>query len=177
MTRLRFHRFPTAFGEFTLVWGEPHTVNRIYLPGRDTTMAKDYPGAKQEADPNIMQLAESISRFLAGKDVHFSLDAVALETCSEFQRRVLLAEYGIPRGQVSTYQRIAEHIRCPGGARAVGGALASNPFPIIIPCHRAVRSDGGLGSYQGGLEMKRRLLEMEGVGFSGGRVTMSRVYY
>jgi len=48
---------------------------------------------------------------------------------------------------------------------AVGTALAKNPFPIVIPCHRAVRSDGTLGGYQGGLEMKRALLEMEGVYF------------
>lgn len=177
MTRLRLHRFPTAFGFFTLVWSQPQTINRVYLPGRDTALAKDYPEARQGSDPNIRQLAESISRFLGGEDVHFSLDSFALETCSSFQRRVLLAEYGIPRSHVSTYRRIADHIGCPGGARAVGGALANNPFPIIIPCHRAVRSDGGLGGYQGGLEMKRRLLEMEGVSFAGEKVDLSRVYY
>jgi len=177
MAQLRFHRFPTVFGEFTLVWGEPQIVHRIYLPGRDTAMAKDYPLVKEGVESSIRRLAEGVSRVLEGEDVHFSTDEVALETCSEFQRRVLLAEYGIPRGHVSTYQRIAEHIGCPGGARAVGGALSGNPFPIIIPCHRAVRSDGGLGGYQGGLEMKRRLLEMEGVSFTGGRVDLSRVHY
>jgi methylated-DNA-[protein]-cysteine S-methyltransferase len=90
---------------------------------------------------------------------------------------VLLAEYGIPRGYVSTYRRIAEHVGSPGGSRAVGGALSGNPFPIIIPCHRAVRSDGGLGGYQGGLEMKKRLLAMEGVGLTRNKVNMKLVYY
>jgi methylated-DNA-[protein]-cysteine S-methyltransferase len=56
--------------------------------------------------------------------------------------------------------------------------LASNPFPIIIPCHRAVRSDGELGGYQGGLKMKRKLLEMEEVRFTpSGKVVMKHVYY
>jgi methylated-DNA-[protein]-cysteine S-methyltransferase len=53
----------------------------------------------------------------------------------------------------------------PRAARAVGTALATNPFPIVIPCHRVIRSDGTLGGYGGGLEMKRKLLEMEGVAF------------
>jgi len=177
MARLSYHRFPTAFGEFTVVWGEPNTVNRVYLPDRGAASAKDFPGAMKGANLSIRQLTDDISRFLEGEDVHFNLDMLALETCSRFQRRVLMAEYGIPRGRVSTYRRIAEYIGCSGGARAVGGALAANPFPIIIPCHRAVRSDGGLGGYQGGLEMKRRLLEMEGVSFSGDRVDLSRAYY
>ena len=60
----------------------------------------------------------------------------------------------------------------------MGSALARNPFPIVIPCHRAVRSNGELGGYQGGVEMKRALLEMEGVPvLPGGRVLMDRVYY
>jgi methylated-DNA-[protein]-cysteine S-methyltransferase len=89
-----------------------------------------------------------------------------------------MAEREIPRGWVSTYGRIATHLGVPGGARAVGGALARNPFPIIIPCHRAIRSDGSLGGFQGGPDMKRALLEFEGVGFSStGRVAAERFYY
>jgi methylated-DNA-[protein]-cysteine S-methyltransferase len=101
-----------------------------------------------------------------------------MKQCSEFQRRVLLAEYGIRRGWVSTYGRIARHLGMPQGARAVGSALAHNPFPIIIPCHRAIAADGSLGGYQGGPEMKRSLLEMEGIAFgANGRVQVERFYY
>jgi methylated-DNA-[protein]-cysteine S-methyltransferase len=79
---------------------------------------------------------------------------------------------------VSTYGRIARHLAIPGGARAVGRALARNPFPIIIPCHRAIRSDGRLGGFQGGPAMKRALLELEGVECSStGRVSAERLYY
>jgi methylated-DNA-[protein]-cysteine S-methyltransferase len=177
MAPFNYVRLPTAFGEFAIVWDGSGRIRKIYLPTKSGTLLSDFPGAERGVGPGIAGVAENISRFLSGLDVSFSLDAVALDACTEFQRRVLLAEYGIPRGYVSTYNRIAGHVGCPGGARAVGGALAANPFPIIIRCHRAVRSDGGLGGYQGGIEMKRRLLGMEGVGFSGGRVDMSRVYY
>ncbi|MEE9618423.1 MAG: MGMT family protein [Anaerolineae bacterium] len=103
---------------------------------------------------------------------------MALERCSEFQRRVLLAEHRIPRGWVSTYGRIAIRVGVPGGARAVGGALARNPFPIIIPCHRAIRSDGQLGGFQGGLRMKQSLLELEGIEVAQtGKVLTDRLYY
>jgi methylated-DNA-[protein]-cysteine S-methyltransferase len=90
----------------------------------------------------------------------------------------LRAEHGIPRGSVSTYQLIAAHLGRPKGGRAVGNALANNPFPIIIPCHRAFRSDRSLGGYQGGLAMKRALLEKEGIGFDRtGRVQAMRWHY
>lgn len=85
---------------------------------------------------------------------------------------------GIPRGSVSTYQRIAKHLGHDNATRAVGGALSNNPFPIIIPCHRAIRSDGTLGGYQGGLEMKRTLLKMEGVLFHpSGYVMTDKFFY
>lgn len=177
MAPFGYMRQRTAFGEFTVVWDGSGRIRKIYLPDKSGTLPSDYPGAELRVNPGVGAVADDVSRFLAGLDVRFSLDAMALDTCTEFQRRVLLAEYGIPRGYVSTYDRIAGHVGCPRGARAVGGALASNPFPIVIPCHRAVRSDGSLGGYQGGTEMKRRLLQMEGIGFNGGKVDMKRVYY
>jgi methylated-DNA-[protein]-cysteine S-methyltransferase len=110
--------------------------------------------------------------------VDFRLSLIDLEQCSEFQRRVLLAENKIPRGWVSSYGRIARRLGIPNAARAVGTALARNPFPIIIPCHRTVRSNGDLGGFGGGLKMKRELLELEGVQFSTtGRVLTDRFYY
>jgi methylated-DNA-[protein]-cysteine S-methyltransferase len=79
---------------------------------------------------------------------------------------------------VSTYGRIAKYLGAPRAARAVGNALAGNPFPILIPCHRAIRGNGELGGYQGGTQMKRALLEMEGIHVSpGGRVLTDRFYY
>ena len=79
---------------------------------------------------------------------------------------------------MSTYQRIAGHLGNTQAARAVGTALAHNPFPIIVPCHRAIRSDGTLGGFQGGVEMKRALLGMEGVLADGsGRIVPGQLFY
>lgn len=101
-----------------------------------------------------------------------------MERCGPFQTLVLGAEHAIPRGRLSTYGRIAAHIGHPRAARAVGSALGTNPFPILIPCHRAVRSDGGLGGYAGGLEMKRALLTLEGITLSpDGRAPTDRFVY
>lgn len=175
----------SAFGAFSIVWqatsGRPR-VWQVFLPrggrsGEDWLQAT-LDGARPQFDPAIAAIGERIDAFLGGEPVTFELGDIDLERCSAFQQRVLLAEHAIPRGWVSTYGRIARHLGVPGAARAVGRALACNPFPIIIPCHRAVRSGGELGGYQGGPQMKRVLLEYEGVEFTvSGRVAMTRVYY
>jgi methylated-DNA-[protein]-cysteine S-methyltransferase len=172
------------FGTLGIVWQRASsgpTVRRVFLP-RPGAPARDliqgaFPGANRRSVDSIARLADQIAHFLEGEAVDFDLDRLALECCSRFQTRVLLAERQIPRGYVSTYGNIARHLGAVGYARAVGGALARNPFPVLIPCHRAIRSDGRLGGFQGGPAMKRSLLELEGVEFSSaGRVLAERFY-
>ncbi|WP_308011819.1 methylated-DNA--[protein]-cysteine S-methyltransferase [Actinacidiphila acidipaludis] len=81
-----------------------------------------------------------------------------------FARRVLreLAS-GVPFGTVVGYQDLADRVGEPGAARAVGTAMGANPLPVVVPCHRVIESDGGIGGFGGGLEIKRRLLALEGV--------------
>ncbi|WP_328722297.1 methylated-DNA--[protein]-cysteine S-methyltransferase [Streptomyces sp. NBC_00247] len=81
-----------------------------------------------------------------------------------FHRRVLqeLAT-GVPYGSVVGYGELAARVGRPDGAQAVGAAMGANPLPVVVPCHRVVESGGGLGGFGGGLETKRRLLELEGV--------------
>jgi methylated-DNA-[protein]-cysteine S-methyltransferase len=175
----------SGFGELSIVWRQTERgprVCRVFLPRPGTSAHHLAQAAFPQAGPcsigPIERLAEQVGRFLEGEVVHFDLSILELGRCSDFQTCVLLAESQIPRGWVSTYGRIARHLDIPGGARAVGGALARNPFPIIIPCHRAIRSDGSLGGFQGGPDMKRALLEFEGVEFSStGRVAAERFYY
>jgi methylated-DNA-[protein]-cysteine S-methyltransferase len=173
----------TRFGEMSLVWsvegGRP-LVHRVVLPGDGPLeRVRDlYPGARAGQAPSMLRLARWITRFTDGDSHDFPLAEAALDTCGAFQRSVLVAEHGIPRGRVSTYGRIAAHLGRPRGARAVGRALATNPFPIIVPCHRAVRSDGSLGGYQGGVAMKRALLELEGLRFdSRDRLDDPKMHY
>ena len=79
-----------------------------------------------------------------------------------FRRRVLRATARIPYGKVSTYRQIATKAGNPKASRATGNALGSNPIPIVVPCHRVLRTGGGLGGYGGGLEIKEFLLNLEG---------------
>jgi len=176
---------PSAYGTLSSVWQgieEGPKVLRLLLPNEQAPMEnivqRTFIGISSLSCPTITELSKQIQSFLEGELINFELNMIALEKCSEFQKRVLLAEYNIPRGWVSTYGRIAQSLGIPDSARAVGRALAFNPFPIIIPCHRAVRSNGELGGFQGGLRMKRALLELEGIKFSEtGRVLINRFYY
>ena len=172
----------TAFGQVRLIWVRTRPgprVQRIFLPGDPRFGAAMIEGMPPVEEPReIRTLVTGIQSLLLGNDVRFDIGLLDLDRCPPFQRRVLLTEYGIPRGYVSTYGRIARHLGNPSASRAVGSALARNPFPLVIPCHRALRSDGRMGGFQAGLEMKRRLLAMEGIRFrDGGRVLMEHVWY
>jgi len=137
-----------------------------------------YPNLQVYSSKKIDALAINIKRFLEGEHVIFSLEGVMWEQCTPFQKSVLLAEHQIPRGSVTTYQFLAQHLGVEKGARAVGNALANNPFPIIVPCHRAIRSDGTIGGFQGGHDMKKALLEKEGISFHHkGRVMVPKFHY
>ncbi|MCP4607507.1 MAG: methylated-DNA--[protein]-cysteine S-methyltransferase, partial [Planctomycetes bacterium] len=106
------------------------------------------------------ELGFRLTRYFEGEKIDFS-DDLDLRGSTDFQRDVWEANCSIPYGETRTYGWIAEKLGRPGSVRAVGQALARNPLPIIIPCHRVVGSSGSLGGYSGGLELKKRLLELE----------------
>ena len=159
----------TPFGPVLVLWalreGDPKVV-RVLLSRpsspADARAAELYPAVPESSCVEMEALAARLAALLEGEPVEIPLDVADLDACSAFQRSVLRAEHAIPRGRVSTYRLLAAHLDRPNAARAVGNALAANPFPLIVPCHRAIRSDGRLGGYQGGPEMKRALLAMEG---------------
>jgi methylated-DNA-[protein]-cysteine S-methyltransferase len=170
----------TVFGQITVIWEEEPNfkVKRILLPTHSVNVHIKYPKITSSTNAVINDFAEDIKKFLAGEVIHFDINILDLNSCSSFQKKVLQAEYGIPRGWISTYGKIANHIGNINAARAVGRALASNPFPIAIPCHRAIRKNGELSGYQGGVEMKRSLLKMEGIKFTiSGRALLDKIYY
>ena len=84
---------------------------------------------------------------------------------TEFQIKVWKELSKIPKGEVRTYKQIAKSIGKPRSSRAVANACAKNPYPIVIPCHRVIRSDGTVGGYsgEGGVKLKKELLKKEGV--------------
>jgi methylated-DNA-[protein]-cysteine S-methyltransferase len=176
----------TPFGLIAVLWSffkSQPKILRIVLSSPDMSAEQRLSHLFSDSVSNSVHaidvIVDDIEKFLKGHEITFSLDTIRLDLCSGFQQRVLSVDHGIPRGKVSTYGRIAVHLGNPNGVRAVGNALANNPFPIVIPCHRVIRSDGSLGGYQGGLKMKRALLlEMEGVVFDdNGSIAEELFYY
>jgi len=112
----------------------------------------------------ILQLREYFAKDRREFDLPFDFSGA-----TSFQRRIFQRLLKIPYGQIVSYGDIADELGEPGAARAVGQAVGANPLPILIPCHRVVRSDGKLGGYSGGLRKKVLLLEIEGVVVDGHR--------
>ncbi|MEV5006702.1 methylated-DNA--[protein]-cysteine S-methyltransferase [Streptomyces sp. NPDC093064] len=123
-------------------------------------------GTEPVEAPGSPLLAEAIRQvraYFAGERQDFELP-LDWSLISGFNRQVLreLAS-GVPYGTVVGYGDLADRVGQPGAAQAVGAAMGANPLPVVVPCHRVVESDGGIGGFGGGLEAKRRLLALEGV--------------
>ncbi|MEU3142889.1 MULTISPECIES: methylated-DNA--[protein]-cysteine S-methyltransferase [unclassified Streptomyces] len=123
-------------------------------------------GGEPAEEPGSLLLTEAVRQleaYFAGERRAFDLP-LDWSLVSGFNREVLreLAS-GVPYGTVVGYGDLAGRVGRPEGAQAVGAAMGANPLPVVVPCHRVVESDGGLGGFGGGLETKRRLLALEGV--------------
>jgi len=108
----------------------------------------------------IARARQELGEYLSGRRTLFTVP-VDLEGTSGFQAKVLEATRRIPFGEIRSYATLARRIGRPGAARAVGNALATNPVPIIVPCHRVVRGDGSWGRYGLGARWKTELLRLE----------------
>jgi methylated-DNA-[protein]-cysteine S-methyltransferase len=111
--------------------------------------------------PNLFDgLIDRVKTYFSGGKTAFP-DELDLSAATPFQRKVWQITRLIPYGETKSYTWVAEQIKQPGAVRAVGQALARNPLPVIIPCHRVVTVDGRLGGFSGGVELKRCLLQRE----------------
>lgn len=156
------HFVETHLGTLILICRKhPFELERLLLPG-----SADPKEIRQLTGPvPTSQALEKLVRALTDYSQGFSLAApwpiLNLEGFTPLQQRVLQAVAAIPYGQVATYKQIAEAVDCPEGARFVGNTMAINPYPLLIPCHRVVRSDRRLGHFSSGVDLKRRLLRLE----------------
>jgi methylated-DNA-[protein]-cysteine S-methyltransferase len=114
-----------------------------------------------EASAPFEQLRRELDGYFAGRLRSFGV-ALDWSLVRSFGLRVLKVTSEIPYGGVLSYAEVASAAGSPRGSRAAGNALGSNPIPIVIPCHRVLRSGGALGGYGGGIARKRQLLELEG---------------
>lgn len=113
----------------------------------------------QETDASRLA-KEELREFFERRRTEFSCETEFTEGTG-FEQQVWRTLSGVPYGETRTYKWLAEEVGKPHAARAVGQALGKNPIPIIFPCHRIIESDGRLGGYSSGIDMKRRLLEIE----------------
>jgi len=161
---MKFCIVETALGWLGLVLS-PAGLRAVTLPRRDRDDALREVlalGAREETgDRELGDLPERLRRYARGEPVAFP-DALDFSAATPFQRAVWQAMRDIPYGRTRSYGWLAARVGKPRAARAVGQASAANPWPIIVPCHRVVSSNGGLGGYGGGLDMKERLLLLEG---------------
>lgn len=129
----------------------------------EAKLAKRFKRATNHEQKRIKGAAKELDEYLKGRRRFFSqpIDWMVLRP---FQRLALQATHAIPYGETRTYKEIAEQIQHPGAARAVGRAEATNPMPVVIPCHRVIGSDGKLTGYGmgHGLRTKEWLLKLEG---------------
>jgi AraC family transcriptional regulator, regulatory protein of adaptative response / methylated-DNA-[protein]-cysteine methyltransferase len=160
---IRYTVSPSPIGRI-LVAGTDRGVSAIYMGRSDVeltaTLRREYPEAQISRNPeSVSRWVRQIVRHLAGR--HPELDLPLDIQGTAFQRRVWEALRRIPYGETRSYTDVARQLGQPKARRAVARACATNPVSLVIPCHRVIRGDGGLGGYGGGIERKQALLETE----------------
>ncbi len=158
--------FQTDLGWIAVV-GSDDGLTETTLPQSSPQQAIEQLGdataGAERSDSRFDDLANRFRDYFRGGRQTFP-DDLDLSSGTPFQQAVWRTARSIPYGETRSYGWIAAAIGRPRAARAVGQAMGSNPLGIIIPCHRVVAGDGGLGGFGGGLDMKRRLLGIEGSG-------------
>jgi methylated-DNA-[protein]-cysteine S-methyltransferase len=147
-----------------IAWSEQGLV-ALTLPKPTEAEALDQLPASSGPAPgtglDVGVLADKLRRYFEGQVVAFD-EPLDPTIGTEFQRRVWAVTRSIPSGETRTYGQVARDAGSAAAARAVGQSMARNPWPILVPCHRVLGSDGSLTGFGGGVDMKRRMLEMEG---------------
>lgn len=173
---LTYRLVETEWGFFGIVLAETGKVVATFLPlsqkqARQIVTSR-YPSATETAH-GAEALCRQISDYFRGKQVSWNVE-IAWSDISAFRRRVLEACRRIPFGSTATYADLARAAGSPGAARAVGSTMATNPLPLIVPCHRVLCSDGSLGGFSSpqGPSQKVRMLQLENPNF--GIVTQAR---
>lgn len=164
--QLFYHVFHTSAGWMGVLASSDGLLELILPQNKESEVRRLLRGRLEKADhtpERFNDLVRRLDAYFSGQKTDFP-DKLDLAGATPFQKEVWQATADIPYGQTRSYAQTAEKIGKPRAFRAVGNALGKNPLPIIIPCHRVVAIDGGLGGYSGGLEMKRMLLGLEGAG-------------
>jgi len=146
----------------------------VHLPVGDDSYVRTFAGGG--SSELTQRVAVMLKCYFKGERQGFDDIPVDLAVVTPFRQRILELIRAIPFGEVWTYGQVAALAGAPGAARAIGGAMASNPLPVIIPCHRVVAGDGRLTGYTapGGVARKEYLLRLEDVEFKGQRIFLKK---
>ena len=173
MTSTMWTIFDTAIGEVGLAWSDVG-LTWVQLPEVDPAATRARLLSKiGAAGPMavgsdlagwVEQAMTSLREHLAGAPRDLALIPLDLSRVAPFTAKVLRAAQAVPAGQTTTYGELAKVAGSPGASRAVGQAMATNAWPVIVPCHRVVAAGGGVGGFSahGGLVTKEKLLRLEG---------------
>lgn len=154
----------TPFGRLLLA-ATPAGLVRIALPNEDgdavlEDLARRVSPRVLAAPARLDGARRELDEYFAGQRTRFGV-RLDWSLTTGFHRAVLETTAAIPYGRTETYRTVATAAGNPAAVRAAGTALARNPLPVVVPCHRVLRTDGGLGGYRGGLELKQTLLRLE----------------
>ena len=161
---MRFAILESEFGSVVLFARASHLcrLDLVEAPAKARKYVEEqFPEAREQAGL-FEEVEQLLRRYFKGEQVEFPIP-LDLSGLPAFTRRVLAETRKIPHGRLASYAMIAGRSGQPNAARAVGQALHRNPIPLIIPCHRVIRRDGSLGGFGMGLDMKVKLLSLEGI--------------
>ncbi len=147
----------TNIGKIALFFRpEPFFISRVCFPRNHSE--EESPAYEV---PRLFDVIDMITDYFFGEPITTPWDILDMTPLTDKQRAVLEATERIPYGEVKSYKEMAEFIGSPRAYRFVGNTLAANPFPLLIPCHRVVRTDGAAGKFGGGADLKKRLISLE----------------
>jgi len=164
MSTLRYSTLETPHGTVWFAAGEEGLKFLLLRYFNDRRVIQELRKAREARlvrdDRALRSFAAQLKSYFEGKRVPFDVD-LDLSTGTRFQQAVWRAVRRVPYGTLVSYKRIAREVGSVSAARAVGNALAANPIPIVVPCHRVIRADGALGGFTGGIRWKKKLIELE----------------
>jgi methylated-DNA-[protein]-cysteine S-methyltransferase len=173
----RYFLFNTAFGICGVAWSDAG-LTRVQLPERDPAATEQrltkYAAKRWEGalPPSVASSIADLRAYFDGGRVEFKSAVLDIANVTEFNQRIYAALREVGVGTTTTYGALAALVGSPRAAQAVGTAMARNPWPVVVPCHRvlaAAQGTGGFSAY-GGVVTKRHLLALEGVHLDGGQL-------
>lgn len=163
---MKSHIFDTLFGMACILYrSHPFYLEAVILPCKNKALLEKKAGMRLPLSGTVDKAAADLGRILEkyyrGKPFDIPWDILDMDRFTKLQKAVYTNVAHIPWGETRSYGQVANEAGCPNAARFVGTTMANNPYPILIPCHRVVRSDGSTGQFGGGPELKKQMIALE----------------